>query len=190
MVWCGSESFRSRASNHEMAPMAIMLLSMPILHAWITGHYREITWVSWRLELLATRLFGQQLVWVNNKENIKAPNYRPFVRRNHKSLPCGFSSQRACNTETISMSQCHHVTCNGTFSAHRANNMGKDTHEIFSSCSRSALIQHAWITTHWGESPDQHTLHTITQLMSNVLWIWDIEQKKIWKIWCFIMPGC
>ena len=44
-----------------------------ILHA---EHYHE---VSWCLKSPETRLFVQQIVYTNSKENTKVPHYRLFV---------------------------------------------------------------------------------------------------------------
>ena len=46
-------------------------------------HCSDITWTSWHLKSLASGLFIQQLIWANNKENIKGPHYWPFVRAIH-----------------------------------------------------------------------------------------------------------
>ena len=43
-------------------------------------YYRDITWVSWHHRSPETQMFVQQLVKAQNKENIKAPFYQPFVR--------------------------------------------------------------------------------------------------------------
>ena len=68
-------------------------------------HFSDVAWVSRDLKLLMTLLFVQQLVQVNNKENIKAQHYWPFVEG-----IVGFPSQRDSISESISMPQCHFGT--------------------------------------------------------------------------------
>ena len=43
-------------------------------------NYNGVTWASWRLKFPANWLFAQQLLHVDKKENIKAPQHWPFVR--------------------------------------------------------------------------------------------------------------
>ena len=68
-------------------------LYVPELWLIFTGlalHYRDVTWVSCCLKLLATRLYVQQLIQANSKENIKAgiadsPDKGPIRQ---KAFPC------------------------------------------------------------------------------------------------------
>ena len=64
------------------------------------------------------RLFVQRLVYTNMKENITAPHYCPLwgpgaLTRDNNAAHCwrgstGFTSQRASNAESVSMSWRHH----------------------------------------------------------------------------------
>ena len=49
-------------------------------------HYSDITRVSFHLKPLATWLFVQKLVQANNKENMRALHYWPFVWGIHQGL--------------------------------------------------------------------------------------------------------
>ena len=48
------------------------------------GQYRDVKWASWRFKSPATRLSLHRLVQTFNRENVKAPNCCPFVRRIHR----------------------------------------------------------------------------------------------------------
>ena len=68
-----------------------------------THHNSGITWVSWHLKSLATRLLMQQLVQANAKENIKVPHHWAFCEGN-PPVTHGPPLQRASKVENISMS--------------------------------------------------------------------------------------
>ena len=53
-----------------------------------------VTWASWRLKTVATRLLVHQLVGANDKENIQLWQYRPFVCHGNPPVTDGFSSQK------------------------------------------------------------------------------------------------
>ena len=46
--------------------------------------YSDVALSSWRLKSPLIRLFLQQLIGANNKENIKTFRYSPFVRGIHR----------------------------------------------------------------------------------------------------------
>ena len=70
----------------------------------------DLTRAPWLLNSSAGRLFVQQLAQYNNKDNIKAPHYSPFLRGIHwwlvYSPHAGLGG--AGNAEIVSMSWRHH----------------------------------------------------------------------------------
>ena len=68
--------------------------------------YSDITWALWHLKSSATWLFVQQLILGNNKENIIAVHYLPFL----SEFTYGFALQSASNVKSISITQGHHVS--------------------------------------------------------------------------------
>ena len=59
----------------------------PCSHRWLpyTLNGSDVTWASWLLKSLATKMFFQQLVQAYGKENVEG-HYWPFVRGIHQSL--------------------------------------------------------------------------------------------------------
>ena len=64
-------------------------------------------WASWRLKSPASRLFSQSFVQAYIKENIRAQRYWPVWAESTDDQ--WFPSQRASNTENVSIWWRHHV---------------------------------------------------------------------------------
>ena len=69
-----------------------MLLHIQVLDIQLAHNNSDDTWVLWQLKSMATWLFIQKFVQANNKENIKGLQWL---------VTAGFSSQRACKSETF-----------------------------------------------------------------------------------------
>ena len=63
----------------------VLFWNLPI---YVAMHYSHVTWISWKS--LETQLSIPQLVQTNNKENMRAPHYWPFVRGIHQWWQCNW----------------------------------------------------------------------------------------------------
>ena len=64
-------------------------------------------WVRWRLKSPASRLFTQQFIRAQIKENIKVPHHWPFAGNSPETGE--FPAQMASNAENVSIWWRHHV---------------------------------------------------------------------------------
>ena len=81
----------------------VFFIGHDLCEAALGYYYSDVTWASLHLKPLAAQLFVQKLVWVNTKDNVKAPHSWLFFEGN-PPVTVGFPSQRASNVESVSMS--------------------------------------------------------------------------------------
>ena len=87
-------------------PCCVTLQLISLWH--VIFHQSYATWASWCLKSPATRLIFHQCVKAINYLNVKTlRNWHTASQENHKTLSCGFSSQRTGDTEIASRSWRH-----------------------------------------------------------------------------------
>ena len=62
----------------------VFFIGHDLCEAALGYYYSDVTWASLHLKPLAAQLFVQKLVWVNTKDNVKAPHSWLFVRGIHR----------------------------------------------------------------------------------------------------------
>ena len=98
--------FESDTMVWDGLPCCVTLQLISLWH--VIFHQSYATWASWCRKSPATRLIFHQCVKAINYLNVKTlRNWHTASQENHKTLSCGFFSQRTGDTEIASRSWRH-----------------------------------------------------------------------------------